>query len=162
MKKILLIFLSFIFLQVNAQTLKGGVVEEFVPEGFFGSWGVISKLESSNNPSFFNYESRDIWILSGYENILILDNLESGAHSEVILEEKSTDGKTLKFKREKIVNENGNKIIYKETVSFILNGNNFSGFDEYLVEKYQNNGLIEKNEARYIVKGVKISGENPK
>ena len=67
--------------------LKGGVVEEYIPEGFFGSWAVISKLESSNNPMYFNYESRDIWTLSGYDNVLILENLQSGAWGKIIVKE---------------------------------------------------------------------------
>ena len=85
MKKILLILLSLFFISAQAQTLHGGVSEDYIPKGFFGSWGVISKLDSSNNPVLFNKESRDIWTLSGYDNILILENLESGAKSEIVI-----------------------------------------------------------------------------
>lgn len=143
-------------------TLKGGVEEEYIPKGFYGSWGVISKLQKSNNPTFFNYQSKDIWILSGHSDILVLQNLESGAISEIRVKEKTTDGKTLKFYREKTVKNSDFKIIYKETVQFKLSGNNFSGSDDFVVEKYDKNGLlIEKNEANYRVEGVKISGDKP-
>lgn len=143
-------------------TLKGGVEEEYIPKGFYGSWGVISKLQKSNNPTFFNYQSKDIWILSGHSDILVLQNLESGAISEIRVKEKTTDGKTLKFYREKTVENSDFKIIYKETVQFKLSGNNFSGSDDFVVEKYDKNGLlIEKNEANYRVEGVKISGDKP-
>ena len=150
-------------MQANAQILKGGVSEDYIPQGFFGSWGVISKLDSSNNPSMFNKESRDIWTLSGYDNVLILENLQSGAKSEIVIKEKNKDNSTLKFERKKIVNNESEKIIYKEIVQFNLYGNHFSGTDDFVVEKYnKNNKLIEKNEAMYIVSGVRISGKSPK
>jgi len=162
MKKIFLILICFSFVFAHAQTLKGGVLEEYIPSGFYGSWGVISKLESSNNPGFFNFESRDVWNLSGHGNILVLENLKSGAYSEIIVKEKTKDGKTLKFNRQKTIKEKENKIIFKEQVSFSLNKNNFSGFDDYTFEKYdKNNKLIEKNIAKYVIKGTKISGKTP-
>lgn len=163
MKRVLLIVFSFLFLSANALSLKGGVYEEYIPNGFFGSWGVISKLESSNNPVLFNRESRDIWTLSGHSNVLILQNIESGAYSEIIIKDKNKDGKTLKFQREKTVEENGTKIKYKEIVSFELFGNNFSGKDKFIVERYdKNNILIKKDEAVYLIEGVKFSGKSPK
>lgn len=162
MKKALLIIFSFIFLNVQAMTLKGGVAEEYIPKGFYGSWGVISKLQNSNNPTFFNFQSKDIWVLSGHGDVLVLQNLESGAVSEIRVKEKTTDGKTLKFQRKKISKVDDHKIIYKETVQFKLSGNNFSGSDDFVVEKYNNKGvLIEKNQANYRVEGVKISGNKP-
>jgi hypothetical protein len=162
MKKILLIIFSFVFISTQASILKGGVSEEYIPKGFFGSWGVISKLDSSNNPTLFNYESRDIWTLSGHSDVLVLQNLKTGARSEFRIEKKPQDGKTLKFEREKIVKEADFKIIYKEIIKFTLLGNNFSGTDNFIVEKYdKKNILIEKNIAKYIVEGIKISGEKP-
>ncbi len=151
-----------LFFVVNAQVLKGGVSEDYIPKGFFGSWGVISKLNNSNNPVIFNYESRDIWTLSGYGNVLVLENLESGARSEITIKDKSTDGKTLKFERQKVVQEGGKKVIYKETVSFVLLGNNFSGTDDFVVERYnEQNQFVKKDCAKYSISGVRISGTNP-
>ena len=143
-------------------TLKGGVFEEYIPKGFYGSWGVVSKLQKTNNPKMFNYQSKDIWILSGHSDVLVLQNLESGATSEIRVKEKTTDGKTLKFKREKIKKNDNHKIIYKEIVQFKLLGNKFSGSDDFVVEKYDDKGILfEKNEANYRVEGVKISGDSP-
>ena len=96
------------------------------------------------------------------DNALILENLESGARSEIKIKEKAKDGRTLKFQREKTVNEESGKIIYREIVEFTLYDNNFSGSDKFIVEKYdKNNSLIEKSEAKYIVAGVKLSGNTP-
>ncbi|MBR6298609.1 MAG: hypothetical protein IKR34_05135 [Candidatus Gastranaerophilales bacterium] len=163
MKKLLFLFLSFLFFFCNAETLKAGIEESYIPAGFYGSWGVISKLNNCTNPDIFNYESRDIWILSGYGNVLILENIESGARSEITIKEKATDGKTLKFERQKTVNTQDNKIIYRETVTFVLSGNNFSGSDRFVIEKYTPQGaLLKKDSADYRVEGVKIAGENPK
>lgn len=156
MKKIIIILFCFVFLIADAQTLKGGVSEEYIPKGFFGSWGVISKLNFSNNPKMFNCESRDVWTLSGAGSKLTLQNLESGATSEIIVKEKSLDNKTLKFTRIKTVGDAKEKTIYKETVSFVLSGKNFSGTDEFVVEKHQNGKLIEKNTGIYHVAGVKL------
>ena len=151
-----------LFLFANAETLKAGVVEEYIPDVFFGSWGVISKLNRATTPEMFNFESKDVWMLSGYGNVLILENLESGARSEMVLKEKSLDGKTLKFQREKTVKDSVKKVIYKENVEFVLSGNNFKGKDSYTVEKYDSKGnKIKSDSADYVISGVRISGTNP-
>ena len=54
------------------------------------------------------------------------------------------------------------KKIYIETVEFTLLGNNFSGTDDFIIEHYnEENKLIKKDEARYSVAGVRISGQGP-
>ncbi len=159
MRKLILVFICFLFLFANSETLKGGVYQEYIPKGFFGSWGVISKLVSATDPVKFNYESKDIWTLSGYSNILILENLESGAHSEIEIKEKSIQGKTLKFERQKTIKTKEGKQIHKETVQFVLSGNNFSGTDKFVVENYdKNNKFTTADSATYNIEGVRISG----
>ena len=158
-KLVLFIFLS-IFLSAQAQTLKGGVSEEHISKGFFGSWGVISKLKNTNNPSLFKYESRDIWSLSGYSNILFLENFESGAKSQITVKDTKKD--FLKFERKKEIKQTKGKIVYREIVEFNLHNNNFSGTDTFFVEKYDlKNNLLEKNQAQYQIEGTKISGRAP-
>ncbi|MBQ8476303.1 hypothetical protein IJ531_04495 [bacterium] len=160
MRKLFLLLFCFFILSGYCETLKGGVVEEYIPKGFFGSWGVISKLKSATDPLKFNYESKDIWMLSGYSNILILQNLESGAYSEIEIKEKSIEGKTLKFERQKTVNKKEGRQIHKETVEFRLSGKNFSGTDKFIVENYdKNNKFINADSATYSIEGVRISGD---
>jgi len=162
MKRILLIIFSLMFFSANALSLKGGVSEEYIPNAFFGSWGVISKLNTASNPMMFNPQSRDIWTLSGYGNVLILENLESGATSRIEIKNKASDN-ILKFERSKEKKANNTKIIYREIVQFKLNGNNFSGSDNFIVEEYDADNKIKKiNKAKYHVEGVKISGSVPK
>ena len=161
MRKFILTLICLMMFGASAQILKGGVSEDYIPSGFFGSWGVISKLDSSNNAAIFNMESRDVWMLSGHGNILVLENLESGARSEIEIKDKNKDGKTLKFERQKTVEKDGNKVIYREIVEFTLLGNNFSGTDDFIVETYDGINLIKKDCAKYSVAGVKISGKAP-
>ncbi|MBR2068554.1 MAG: hypothetical protein IJ877_02210 [Candidatus Gastranaerophilales bacterium] len=159
MKKLLLICVCFLFMFAPAQTLKGGVSEEYIPKGFFGSWGVISKMQSATDPLKFNYESRDIWMLSGYSNVLILQNLESGAYSEIEIKDKSIEGKTLKFERKKSLRTKEGNQIHKEVVEFKLSGNNFSGTDKFTIENYDKNNKFKNADcATYAIAGTRISG----
>lgn len=162
MKRFFIVIIFLLFATVSAETIKAGITKEYIPEGFFGSWGVISKLSSSNNPTIFNMESRDVWMLSGYGNVLVLQNLQSGARSEILIKEKTKDGKTLKFEREKTSKDGNKKVVYKEKIEFILMGNMFSGSDIYTVEQYDaKNVQIKKDTATYNISGVKISGSTP-
>lgn len=158
MKKIILT-LILITSSCAAFSLKGSVEQEYIPKGFFGSWVVVSKLNSTNNPSLFNSLSQDIWTLSGHDKILVLENKATGARSEIHIKEKpkeSKDGSVLKFKRVKKVNKDNTKIVFRETVSFVLIQDKFKGTDSYVVEKHRNGRMIEKSEASYSIGGVKI------
>ncbi len=161
MKKIILIFICLLFTFAHAEVLKGSVNESIIPEGFWGTWGVISKLKASNNPSLFNLESKDVWVLSGYSNILVLENLQSGAKSEIKVE-KSRKKDNLKFGREKVVENGSEKTVYKETVELLIIGNSFTGNDNFIIENYKDGKLVKKSEAFYALSAIKISGTNPK
>ncbi len=172
MKNFLLSFFVFCFISgfvpffgfgaAFSETLKASInVDEYVPKGFMGSWGVISKLVDTTNPMLFNLNSKDIWVLSGYSNVLVLENPQSGAISSITLKDKAQNN-VLKFERQKIENKkDGKKVVFKEKVEFILKGKFFSGYDTFIVEQYKNNKLIKKDSANYHVEGVRISGQNP-
>lgn len=123
-----------------------------VPNGFFGTWKVISVQAYSNNPFMFNSTSIDIWKLEKRNNNLILTNPESGATAMVTLEEVQNN--TIKFVRksdtpyEKVV----------ETPKITLNGENFYGTDTIVINKYKNNTYIGKEVVQFKVKGIKQSG----
>ena len=162
--KIFLLIVYFIFnIQFSpAETLKGGTTFDAIPKGFFGTWRVISKMQSSNNPTIFNKLSVDIWNLSGALNVLVLENAVTGAKSSIQIEPKngSFDGKTLKFQRVKEEKSGKYKYIQRESPEFVLNNNIFKGFDTFIIEKYEDNKLISKDVVKYVVIGQKISGES--
>ena len=164
MKKAIFVILVLIFntLFASAETLKGGTVYDIVPRGFFGTWHVVSKMQSSNNTKIFNKLSVDIWNLSAMGNVLILENAMTGAKSSIQMQPNkgAYDGKTLKFQRIKEEKEGRYKYIQRESPEFVLDGNVFRGYDTYIIEKYEDNKLISKDVVKYIVIGQKISGES--
>ena len=137
----------------DPQLITGSVsLVENMPEGFFGTWKVLSVQVYSNNPFMFNSTSVDIWKLEKRNNNLILTNPESGATAMVTL--KEVQNNTIKFIRtsdtpyEKVV----------ETPHITLNGENFYGPDTIVINKYQNNTFIGKEVVQFKVKGIKQSG----
>lgn len=123
-----------------------------VPQGFFGTWKVISVQIYSNNPFMFNSMNVDLWRLDKNNNHLTLTNPESGATATVTLD--SVKNNTIKFVRtsdtpyEKVV----------ETPEITLNGENFYGTDTIIISKYKNNTLIDQEMVKFKVKGIKQSG----
>lgn len=162
MKKILLILILFFINPVFSQTLKGGTSFDVPLDGFFGTWHVTSKIESTTNYQMFNKMSVDIWNLSGTNSVLYLENGLSGAKSSIQLSEKydNLDGKKLKFKRVKEYKDGKFKYRHTEEPEFILEGNIFKGYDTYKVEKFDlNNNVISVDVVKYKVVGQKIAGE---
>lgn len=163
MKKL---FFCIIFLTLNtfcfAETLKGSTSFEEPLKGFFGTWHVTSKIESTNNYQMFNKLSVDIWNLSGANNVLILENGLTGAKSTIKVEnsEDNLDGKKLKFVRIKEFSDGKYKYRHTETPEFILNGKIFKGFDTFKVEKYDlKNNPVSVDVVKYKVIGQKIAGD---
>lgn len=123
-----------------------------VPQGFFGTWKVISVQVYSNNPFLFNSMNVDYWKLEKLNNHLTLTNPESGATATVTLDEVKDN--TIKFVRtsdtpyEKVV----------ETPEITLNGENFYGTDTITINKYKNGTLIGQEMVKFKVKGIKQSG----
>lgn len=162
MKKLLIIFILIFSINcTHAEVLRATVVRDEIPKGFFGTWHVTSKLVETNNSELFNPMSVDIWTLGGYGNTLILENVQSGASSSINVEsQKNLDGKTLKFERVKSNMRGNMKIVQRESPVFTLNGRIFQGFDTYIIERYVNNQLIQKDVVKYKVIGQKISAED--
>ena len=161
MRKIFIaLILMFTITCAQAEVLRATVTKDEIPKGFFGTWHVTSKIAETNNRELFNPVSVDIWTLGGYGNTLILENVQSGASSSIQVEsQKNLDGKTLKFQRVKTDTRGNMKIVQRESPEFKLNGNIFTGYDTYIIERYVNNQLIKKDVVKYKVVGQKISGE---
>lgn len=162
MKRIFVLLLLLFVLPVSAETLRGSTSYTEQLSGFFGTWHVTSKIESSNNYPKFNKLSVDIWNLSGQGNVLILENELSGATSSIQLDEKADnlDGKKLKFTRIKEFSDGKHKYRHVESPEFILDGKIFKGYDTFKVETYSLNGeLISVDVVKYKVIGQKIAGD---
>ncbi len=159
MRKFILI--AFILCVTNlayGATLRASVSKSEIPEGFFGTWHVTSKLVETNNRELFNTLCVDIWTLGGYGSTLILENNESGATSSITVDSsKNIDGKTLTFNRYKENYRGDIKIVQKESPTFTLNGNLFTGYDTFIIERYKGDKLIQKDVVKYKVVGQKIS-----
>ncbi len=160
MKKLLVFLALFVTISANGEALKGSVSETKIPKGFFGTWHVTSKLYAATDFSKFNKISVDVWSLSGHGNTLVLENPFSGATSQIQVEDKNIEGKKLKFTRYKTEQEGEYIVKYTETPEIVLEGDIFRGTDTFIIEKFQNTTLIEKNVVQYKLVGQKISGES--
>lgn len=163
MKQIFVILFLLLFsTSIYAETLNASANYEEVLNGFFGTWHVTSKIESTNNYTMFNKLSVDIWNLSGVGNVLILENGLTGAKSSIKVEnaEENLDGKKLKFTRIKEYTQGEYKYKHTESPEFILNGKIFKGYDTFKVEKFDLSGkLISTDIVKYKVVGQKIAGD---
>lgn len=162
MRKLLVLILLFFAMPTSAEILKGSTSYTEQLSGFFGTWHVTSKIESSNNYPKFNKLSVDIWNLSSQGNVLILENELSGASSSIILDDTADNlnGKKLKFTRVKEYNDGKHKYRHIESPEFILDGKIFKGYDTFKVETYSLNGeLISVDVVKYKVIGQKIAGD---
>lgn len=133
--------------------LQGGVsIDKDLPEGFYGSWSVISLAIETNNPDYQGSIGKDVWIFARDGKTITLSNPLSTARASITVNE--VIGNRAKFTRKKV---SENKIT-TETVEVIIDGDNFSGSDT-MVFKYLNKNTIYKIDVvKYILKGRKIKG----
>lgn len=162
MKRLCLIILSFICLsvpvtaqEIQSAVIKGGVsLTNKVPDGFFATWRVTSIQTYTNNPSLFTGESSDYWNLSRSNDVITLSNPVSGAEASVTVEDVKAN--TVKFTRKR---EDSNEKV-TETPTLTLNGENFSGTDKIVIEKYKYGELVRTDVVEYKINAVKVSGSS--
>jgi len=148
-----------LILIVNAEenvVLNTGISVNDVPQTIFGSWKVSAKLDESNSYGTFKPKSYDVWTLSRTGNIITLTNPFSGAEGEVSI--KAVEGNLIVFSKESPYN---NKVL-TDTVSIRLEKESFSGINTLSLKSYSilDGHLIKSEDARYIIKGEKLSGED--
>lgn len=159
-KKILFFLFAITILPANCATLSGGVSENIINKGFFGTWHVTSKLIETNSSSQMDKLSVHIWNLSGSGNVLILENQFSGARSEIKVDKatNNVDGALLKFKRILEQGDEGGKIVLTETPEITLKGDIFQGYDTIYIEKYKDGVLYKKEVVKYKLVGQRMNG----
>ena len=154
---ILKLVICSIIIQINAyaMTLKTGIsLSDQVPSGFFGSWEITSTMQYSNNPSIFNEKSVDYWNLSKRGDVITLSNPLSGAEASVTVEE--VNGNKITFTHS--TKNKTAKMTEKPTLT--LNGENFSGTDKIILEKFNYGEKISEDVVVYKITAKKLSGDS--
>lgn len=161
MKRLLALFLIFLLWLpasscfAQTMTLKAGVsLSDQVPKGFFGSWRITSVMTYSNNKKIFNEVTTDYWNLSKVDDVITLTNPVSGAEASITVED--VKGNQIKFTHV----TKGKNARMTETPSLTLNGENFSGTDKIVIEKYKYGEKISEDIVIYKITAQKISGNS--
>ena len=157
MKKFLILCLFFIFfvqLKACSTTILGGVsVIEQVPQELFGSWAVSAVQSYTNNPQKYNLiPSLDYWTIYKYDNVLTLENPQSGARASVKIKEVVNN--TVSFTRQSKKTESE----VTETPTITILGENFVGTDKMVIKNYKNGSLISTDVVEFMIRGQKIGG----
>lgn len=160
MRKLIIFSTCFIFLlglgfvprNLYAAVLTGSVTA--VPDSFFGTWRVVSKLVDTDSV-IFKENNLDLWNLSRLGDVITLCNPFNGAEANITV--NSVNGSYIVFR--KTGKYSGKDLT--DVVEIKLNGDSFSGTDTLKLDTYSDvTGKIIKTEtAKYSIKGEKISGE---
>ena len=136
--------------------LNTGITLNDIPKTFFGSWRVTAKLDDSNSYGTFKPQSVDIWSLSRIGDVIKLSNPFTGASAEITI--NATEGNLIIFSKKAPYD---NKIL-TDTVSIRLDKDTFKGINTLSLEtlSLEDKHVLKTENARYIISGEKISGEN--
>lgn len=155
----LIVFLFYPVCPVLAEgmVLKAGVsLSDRVPQGFFGSWKIVSVMTYSNNKKIFNEVTTDYWNLSKQDDVITLSNPVSGAEASVTVED--VKGNQIKFTHV----TKGRNAKMTETPTLTLNGENFHGTDKIIIEKYKYGEKVSTDVVVYKITATKLSGNSAK
>ncbi len=138
------------------KVLSAGISVNQVPKALYGNWRVISKLESSDSYGTFKPQSADMWTISRVNDVITLSNPFTGATADVTI--KNVEGNLIIFSKKAPYD---NKIL-TDTVSIRIEKNRFTGINTLVLETLSNidKSIIKTENARYIIKGEKISRDN--
>lgn len=158
MKKFLLtLFLLLFGFSVCAETLKAGISVDSVPNAFYGTWRVVSKIDKQTGSIYFKPNMVDIWNLSRMGDVINLNNPFTGASASVKLD--YVEGNVIRFTK---TGEYDTNKKLTDTVDMKIEGDSFTGVNYITLETFSaiDNSLIKKDTAIYILKGEKISGSS--
>ena len=161
MKKILCFVTVFFLVLTNVLaddnvTFTAGISVNEVPVELFGSWKVTAKLDDTNSYRTFKPQSADLWTLSRTGDVITLSNPFSGATAQISL--KTVEGNLIIFSKETPFE---NKVL-NDIVSIRLNKKDFSGINTLTLKHISpvDGHVVKTENARYIIKGEKLSGED--
>lgn len=156
MKRVIVLFLMvFMFfagcISVAEETKLLTAEISMVPNTFYGTWRVVSKMNDSNS-SIFKEKSLDIWNLSRTGDVITLCNLFNGAQAQITVKEADTNHvvftKKGKMKDKELV----------DTVEITIKGDSFTGVDKIMLKTYDNGKIVKTESAKYDISGEKIGG----
>lgn len=155
------IFLSFsnvpMAIAEEGVVLKSGIsLNEMVPDKFFGTWRIQSKLLETNSKGTFKNDNIDLWNISKSNSVITLVNPFSGAEASISI--KEVVGDKIVFEKE---GRYDNKIL-SDTVELYLEGEKFKGYNFIQLNTVSeiDGRLMETQTAKYSLYGEKISGYN--
>lgn len=154
-----LLFLILTCFSVDASqnvTLNAGISVNEIPKTFYGTWRIVAKLDDSDSYGTFKPQSVDMWTLQRTGDIITLSNPFTGAKAEITV--KAVEGNLIVFSKKSPYD---NKML-TDTVSIRLDKNNFTGINTLMLEQFSlvDGHLLKTENARYVIKGEKIAGEN--
>lgn len=164
MRLLLIFILSFLFplftlpvLAEGSVVLQTGIsLDEMVPDKFFGTWRINSKLIETNSKGVFKNDNVDLWNISRSNSVITLDNPFSGAKASISIRE--VEGNKIVFEKE---GRYDNKIL-SDTVELYLEGDKFKGYNYLKLNTVSeiDGRIMGTQTAKYSLYGDKISGYN--
>lgn len=138
----------------EVKMIKGGVSAiDMLPEEIYGKWNVQSVMIHTTNNDEFKSETSDIWVFRRTGNHIILTNPATQASASITVDEVINN--KARFSRVTM----GPDEKERETVQIEITGENFSGSDTFVIEKFENGKLISQDVVKYKLQGNKISGQ---
>lgn len=137
--------------------LKTGVsLNEMVPDKFFGTWRIKSKLLETNASGVFKNDNVDLWNISKDNSVITLDNPFSGARASISI--KEVNGNKIVFEKE---GRYDNKLL-SDRVELYLDGDSFNGYNYLRLNTVSeiDGRIMDSQTAKYSLYGDKISGYN--
>lgn len=137
--------------------LKTGVsLNEMVPDKFFGTWRIKSKLLETNANGVFKNDNVDLWNISKDNSVITLDNPFSGARASISI--KEVNGNKIVFEKE---GRYDNKLL-SDRVELYLDGDFFNGYNYLRLNTVSeiDGRIMDSQTAKYSLYGDKISGYN--
>ena len=162
MRKLILLIFYMVIFSLNfvcaeeVKTLSAGITVEDVPKVLYGSWRISAKLDDTNSYKTFKPQSIDFWELSRAGDVIILKNPFTGASAEISI--RTVEGNLIIFSKRTPYD---NKEL-TDTVSIRLNKDTFEGINTLTLQSFSlvDGHVIKTENARYLIKGEKIAGEN--
>lgn len=122
-----------------------------VPNNFYGTWRVVSKMSNSNS-TIFKEKSLDIWNLSRTGDVITLCNLFNGATAQITVSE--ADKKHVVFT--KYGKQKDKELVDRVEIS--IKGDSFEGVDKIMLKTYVDGKIVKTESAKYHITGEKIGG----